>query len=408
MAGPAGAACFRFDARRGLALRRGIVGGVARVKGVQPQRVRDNADAGQAHGRRGNHRVQRDAKAGEHARRQRDADGVVEERPEQVFVNVAHHRAGQPHGGRHIGQITAHQHHIGGVQCHVRTGADGNAGLGAGQGGRIVDAVADHRHAAGALQAAHLGLLARRQHARNHVVGVQTDRCANVARRGGVVTGQHHNPQPQRLHLGNRVLGGFLDNVRHTDNACGLARQREIQRRDAVMAHSLARLLQILGQLAGLADKVGVAACDDLAGHLALQTLAGHSLKVGHSGVGELVFLGTLQNSAGQRVLTAQFQARGHAEQEFFGHVAGAHHLDNTRLAGGDGAGLIQQHGLGVAGGFKAGGGLEQDAVLGTHAAAHHDGNRRGQPQCAGAADDQHADAACQRKGKGLAQQQPE
>ena len=107
-------------------------------------------------------------------------------------------------------------------------------------------------------------------------------------------------------------------------------------------------------------------------------------------------------------MLAAQLQTGGHAEQEFLGHVAGADDFYNARLTGGDGAGLIQQHGIGVAGGLEAGGGLEQDAVFGAHAAADHDGDGRRQTQGAGAADDQHADAAGQRKGKGLAQQKPD
>ena len=42
---------------------------------------------------------------------------------------------------------------------------------------------------------------------------------------------------------------------------------------------------------------------------------------------------------------------------------------------------------------LQRGGGLEEDAVFGAHAVAHHDGHRRGQAQGAGAADDQHGDA---------------
>ena len=49
-------------------------------------------------------------------------------------MDVAHHRAGQTHRGGYIGQVAAHQHNVGGVQCDVRTGTDGDAGLGAGQG----------------------------------------------------------------------------------------------------------------------------------------------------------------------------------------------------------------------------------------------------------------------------------
>ena len=96
-------------------------------------------------------------------------------------MDVAHHRAGQAHRGGHIGQVAAHQHNVGGVQCDVRTGTDGNAGLGAGQGGGVVDAVTDHGDAALFLQCADLGFLARGQDARNDMVGVEADSRADVA-----------------------------------------------------------------------------------------------------------------------------------------------------------------------------------------------------------------------------------
>ena len=258
------------------------------------------------------------------------------------------------------------------------------------------------------MQCADLGFLARGQDARNDMVGVEADSRADVAGRGGVVAGQHYDLQAERLHLGDGGGGGLLHDVGHADDACGLTGQREVERRDAVSAHLVARLLQVVGQGAGLADEIGIAARNDLARDLAAQTLAGHGLKVGHSGVGQMVLLSALQDGAGQRVLTAQLQTGGHAEQEFLGHVAGAEDFYNVGLTGGDGAGLIQQHSVGVAGGLEAGGGLEQDAVFGTHAAADHDGDGRRQAQGTGAADDQHADAAGQRKCKGLAQQQPD
>ena len=237
---------------------------------------------------------------------------------------------------------------------------------------------------------------------------VQADHCADMLGGGGVVAGQQHDLQAQCFHLADGLGRSLLDDIRHTDNARRFASQREVQRGHAVAAHFLARLLQVRRQFAGLADKVGVAARDELTGHFALQALAGDRLKIRNSGVGKLVPVRFLQNSAGQRVLASQFETSGHAEQEFFGHVAGSHDLDDARLTGGDGAGLVQQHGVGVTGSLQAGGCLEQNAVFCTHTAADHDGNRRCQAQCAGAADDQHADAARQRVGKGLAQQQPD
>lgn len=133
-----------------------------------------------------------------------------------------------------------------------------------------VDAVADHGNAALRLQGADFGFLARRQNACNDVVGVQADRCADVAGRGGIVAGQQHDLQAQSLHLVDGRFRGFLDDVGHADDARRLAGQREIQRRDAVGAHGVARLGQIVRQLAVLADEVCVAARDDFARNFAL------------------------------------------------------------------------------------------------------------------------------------------
>ena len=59
-------------------------------KQVQPQRVRDHAEAGQAHRRRRKHGIQRKpGKRHEHARRHRNPNTVVEKRPEHVALDAA-------------------------------------------------------------------------------------------------------------------------------------------------------------------------------------------------------------------------------------------------------------------------------------------------------------------------------
>ena len=69
---------------------------IVQVKQIQAQGVRDHAEARQAHGRRAEHGAERQAERNEHARRDGDADGVVEKRPEQVLVDVAQRRAAEP------------------------------------------------------------------------------------------------------------------------------------------------------------------------------------------------------------------------------------------------------------------------------------------------------------------------
>ena len=119
-----------------------------RVLGLEPaqaQRIAHHKHRAEAHRERAEHRVHLELEVGvEHARRDGNADGVVEERPEEVFLDVADDRAAQLHGGRDVEKITAHQHNIRRLDGDVRTGTDGNADVCARKGGRIVDAVADH------------------------------------------------------------------------------------------------------------------------------------------------------------------------------------------------------------------------------------------------------------------------
>ena len=66
-----------------------IVARIAQLEQIQAQGVRDHAKARQAHGCRAEHGVERQAERDEHARRDGDANRVVEKRPEQVLLDIA-------------------------------------------------------------------------------------------------------------------------------------------------------------------------------------------------------------------------------------------------------------------------------------------------------------------------------
>ena len=56
---------------------------------AQPKRIAEHRDRGKAHGERGDHgREQRTAKCVQQSGRDRDADGVVEESPEQIWRRI--------------------------------------------------------------------------------------------------------------------------------------------------------------------------------------------------------------------------------------------------------------------------------------------------------------------------------
>ena len=93
--------------------------------------------------------------------------------------------------------------------------------------------------------------------------------------------------------------------------------------------------------------------------------------------------------------------------QVTFGNAVGTLYIRHHRLAGGDGASLIQRHNLDAAGVFQSRRRLEQDAMLGTHATAHHDRHRRCQAQGAGTGDHQHRNGTGQGITYTFPQEQP-
>ena len=80
----------------------------------------------------------------EHAHGHGDAERVVDEGAEQVLAHVAHRRLADLDRGHDAHQAALDERHVARLDGHVRAGADGEADVGLGQGGRVVDAVADH------------------------------------------------------------------------------------------------------------------------------------------------------------------------------------------------------------------------------------------------------------------------
>ena len=79
-----------------------VVPGAVQIEQVQSQGVAHDAEAGQAHGSSTEHGIQRQAEGDEQTSRQRDADDIVDERPEQVLVDVPQGGAAEADGRRHV------------------------------------------------------------------------------------------------------------------------------------------------------------------------------------------------------------------------------------------------------------------------------------------------------------------
>ena len=320
-------------------------------------------------------------------------------------MDVAQGGAAQADGGGHIRQLGVHQHHVRRVDGNIGACTDGDAGVGAGQGRGVVDAVAHHGHLAVGLQLADDGFLAVGQHACDDFV--HTGLPANGVGGALVVAGEHHHADAHGLQLLDGAGAVFLDGIRHRDDAQQPVRAAEEQRRLALSREGGGLLLQGGRHGDPGLDENGVAGKDVHAVQLGGQTVARQGRKVGHLGGVQLLRLGAGQHGLCQRVLALALQCGGKGEQFAFGHALGGQDVGDFGFTAGDGAGLIQRHDLGAACGFQRSGGLEQDAVLRAQTVAHHDGHGRCQAQRTGAADDQHRDAAGQRIAQFTAQQQP-
>ena len=82
----------------------------------------------------------------ENAGGNRNADDVIEECPEQVLLDVLESLMAELDSSRYIAQIRAHQNDGAGFDCDVAAAAYGNADIGLGESGSIVNAVADHHN----------------------------------------------------------------------------------------------------------------------------------------------------------------------------------------------------------------------------------------------------------------------
>src|SRR5829696_316185 len=120
-------------------------------KAAEPQAVRDDEDA------RERHRARRDDRVEKPGHRERDRRDVVGERPEEIALDRAEDAPREPGRIRGRPQVAGDESDVARLHGDVHARADGEAEVGFGQRGRVVDPIPDHRdHLAGLLQPAHL------------------------------------------------------------------------------------------------------------------------------------------------------------------------------------------------------------------------------------------------------------
>ena len=236
---------------------------VSHVEKVQPEGVGHYAEAGQAHGRRSEHRIQLPSQQRiPHSRGQRNSDHIIDKGPEQVLMNIPQGRSAQPDGCRHIAEPAFHQYHIRRVNGNIGTCSDGNSDVRSCKSRRVVNSVTYHGHFSFSGKGTNDTFLPFRQYTRDDFVdaGLFADGFGGPL----IVAGKHYHMNSHILQFSDRLRTVFLNDIRNRDNAGQHTVPAEKQRRLAFFGKFFRLFFQKIGNLRVLADKLQIAAAESI------------------------------------------------------------------------------------------------------------------------------------------------
>ncbi|KAF1736545.1 hypothetical protein CRV24_002152 [Beauveria bassiana] len=399
---------------------------------LEQQAGDDDGDGGASHGEAGHHGVHVEAYREEEAHGDGQADEVIEASPAEVHLDAAEDGAGKGEGGGDAQEIGGtHEDHVGSLHGDIGARGHGDADVGGGKRGGVVDAVADHGDdSAGGLHLPNDGLLLVGRDAGVDVVGVDAYGGGDGKRSGALVTGDNGRLDLHAVKHGNGGRRAVLDGVSEAEVASVLAvdgdkdvggagRGRGAARGggrfsgggglglgggsvdvellgglDGVLGHGDAVVVEVL-EVAG-DDVVALDLCDD--------TLADADLEIADATVNgrirseaELV-LGSTDDGFTNGMLAAHLREADCGPPGAFAGIAGAprrceRHARDAHLAVGNGARLVEHHLGHLCGTLERCAALDEDAVFGAHARADHDSRGRREAQRARASKDDDGDA---------------
>ena len=226
------------------------------------------------------------------------------------MTDIADNSARQFHSGNSVEQVAFHQHNVGRFNCDIRARANCNADVGAGQGRRVVDAVADHRNLfALLLERRDLALLVLRQHLRHDAPDPKrpADRLGSAA----VIAGQHHHVDAHRFKRVDRRTARRLDSVRHGHNADHMRLIRKIERRFPLLRQGFALFPKTAHIDAVFIHHARIACKIHFPIDARGDALSGNRFKIGHIVRMQAACLGLGDNRAGKRMLRRLFDRSG-------------------------------------------------------------------------------------------------
>ena len=241
-------------------------------------------------------------------------------------------------------QVVAEQDQVRGADRHVGAGAEGQPEVGRGERGRVVDAVADHRHLVpGRLKAGDDGGLPVRQRPGDDLVDAH--RAGDGLRGGLVVAGQQDGVQPERAQLGDGGGGGRLDRVGDREGAVGRAVPGGQHRGAAGVLPRPALRGEVGRDGHALAGEELLAPDQDLAavdGAARAESRQGRNPSACGSGPASARRGGA--DRRGDRVLGCLLDRARVTQQLRAADAVGGPHAGQRHPPGGDGSGLVQDH----------------------------------------------------------------
>ena len=292
--------------------------------------------------------------------------------------------AGQPDRVGGHAQVAADQGEVAGLDGDVGAGAHGEAEVGLGERGGVVDAVADHRHhAALGLQPLRRRRPCRPAAPRRSPSSMPTSAATARATRC-VVAGEQHRAQAERAQLARPPRREVGLTVSATDeHAAGRAVPADGDRGAARRPRRVGRgRVEVGGQRAATTRRAArgrptTTACPSTT------PCDAEALEVGEvrrPRAGRRPARRRRGDRPGDRVLGGVPRARRPAAApRRRPRPSAGDDVDQRHPAGGDGAGLVEHDGVDPAGGLQHLGALDQDAELGAAAGADQQRGRRGQ-----------------------------
>ena len=301
---------------------------------------------------------------------------VVAEGPAQPLLDRADGTAGQRDRRHDAAQVATDEGDVG--DGYVGAGSDGHAEVGLGQGGRVVDAVADHGDdpAAGLQSRDPFGLL-RGQDLSDDLL--DADRGGYRFGGGRGVAGEHPHLEPERLQLRDGFRGSGLDRVGDRDEPHSLPADPHVHRCLAGRGRGRARHRERADVDTAGGHEGAVADPHLAAAHGRLHALSGNGLESPQLGRGQTAVGGGGHDGLRERVLAAGLRGGGQGEDLLLDPAGRGDDRGDRRAPSGDGAGFVQDdrgqplrlfQGVTIA---------DEDAKFGGLAGADHHRGRGGQ-----------------------------